>query len=147
MGYSEKNIIEEMTQVIDWYYDQSTVAPPDDLLDAEDRLSAFAYYLSDIIHNGRKEFETAEIVRKVAEARSEVSYLTANYSQKMAEKKAIIQSENLRRKERGLYADVHGLKAKLDQANRVLDSIRTRISWIKQEKQLTAQTQPSNEQH
>jgi len=144
--YEEKQILDEIKEVIDRYYAESTNCSPELILEMEDKLSAFAYYLAEYIYEKRKELSDAEVVRKVFEARSVVSYMTADYSAPIAAKKAILANESKFRKERTLYAAVHGLKPILDRAVTVLEMMRSRISWAKEEKKLSAYIQNSNDE-
>jgi hypothetical protein len=55
------------------------------------------------------------------------------FTVKEAENQAIIDNYPLIENEALLEAECFGLKIKLEQSNRILDSIRTRISYLKYE--------------
>lgn len=143
--YTEQEILHEINQIIDWFYESSTSTSNENLLEMEDRLSAFSFYLAEYIFESRKRLANAELTRKVMEAEHEVSLLKLDYSIAAASKKALLSTKKQKSREMDLYAVVHGLKPILDQANKVLDSLRTRISWNKEELKKEAYLQHKNE--
>lgn len=127
----------EISDIIDWYEENSSICPPQDLLDAEDRLSGYTYYLADELYEKRKSFINAEVKRKLTQAKIIIKRKASGLTVSESEAQSVIETQELILTEKLLEAECSGIKIRIEQANRVLDSIRTRISWLKNEANLT----------
>lgn len=128
-------IIEDISIIIKDYGARSTSMSIDDVLEAADLLATSSYHLAEMVNNARREWVGWELkkdrVRKVG-WKPYADEMGITRAMKEAEANAF--TDGLMDEEADSKEYFQSLKLLLDQANNVLDIMRSRISYLKMEK-------------
>lgn len=127
--------IKGIKKIVDWYISTGCKTQNIDiLLYSQDKLSAQLLYLAEEVGKTYKEYVEAEHNRKLKAAKSELQYEGTRSNAKAS---AVVDVEQELLNEVRLEANYKYFKGYGDAADKVLDAMRQRISYLKEEKKLT----------
>ena len=126
--------IEEIKNILNWYYLNSASAGITDLLDKQDKLAIRACNLGEFTGELFDTFNNNMFIRKFSIAKKSLDLQKANLTISRADKEALVANEDIYKKEIQMQGEANKADILLRQINRVLDTMRTRISYLKSEK-------------
>ena len=130
------DIFEEIGEGIQWYFDNSNKAVPVALLEFQDKMVAYSFWLGELLVNAKTDYNLKFFSKKMILSRSTQSFIK---SKDMAVNKATlestIQNEDIIKIEIEAESYAYRCEVLLKQLNKVLDTVRQRISYLKAEKQ------------
>lgn len=132
----ELDIFEEISKGIQWYFENSDKTPdPVKLLDFQDKMVAYSFWLGDALVNAKTDYNLKYFNKKMKLSRSIQGFIK---SQELAVNKATIEAtianEDVIKQEVESESYAYRCEVLLKQLNKVLDTVRQRISYLKQEK-------------
>lgn len=127
--------ITEIKDILNWYYMNSASAGITDLLDKQDKLAIWACNLGEFTGELFDTFNNNMFIRKFSIAKKSLDLQKANLTISRADKEALIDNEDIYKKEIEMQGEANKADILLRQTNRVLDTMRTRISYLKSEKE------------
>lgn len=128
------NIIEGIKKIFDEYKENPTIHK---LVNIYERLAINLVFLWEEEAKLKKEYNTSYYTRKIQVSHSYLTNKAEKISDKLALTQAETQNEELLKKELEQEALLHRLSLFRQQGNRVLESMRTKISFEKWEMQRT----------
>lgn len=126
--------IEEIKEILNWYFINGSKASIDDLLINQDKLSIWACNLGEFTGELFDAFNANMFIRKFSIAKKSLDLQKANMTISRADKEALVDNESNYKKEIEAQGEANKADILLRQTNRVLDAMRTRISYLKAEK-------------
>ncbi len=126
--------IEEIKNILNWYYLNSASAGITDLLEKQDKLAIRACNLGEFTGELFDTFNNNMFIRKFSIAKKSLDLQKANLTISRADKEALVANEDIYKKEIQMQGEANKADILLRQINRVLDTMRTRISYLKSEK-------------
>ena len=127
--------IEEIKNILNWYYQNSSSANITELLDAQDKLSIWACNLGEFSANLFTQFNNQYLIRRIGIAKSKQSLIKNGSAIGRADNDSLIENEELYKQEIQSQSDANSADILLKQTNKVIDAMRTRISYLKSEKE------------
>ena len=128
--------MEEIGKGIQWYFENSHKATINVLMEFQDKMTAYAFWLAEIAADQKKDYNLKYFSRKIEVAKSKQNFIQ---NQKMkvnqSEIEATIENEDILKEEIESESYTYKCDLLLKQTNKLLDSIRQRIAYLKQEKQ------------
>lgn len=130
MKKNTKQLLEDIDQVIDWYFANSNSASVDDLIYNQDKLATYSWNLAELSGETKEDYTFKYFIRKI-----NVNKTAQSLTKQMAMNKALSQSELLN--EQHLKAEIEAEGAaytadiKLKQVNKILQVMQQRISYAK----------------
>ncbi len=127
--------LNKIEKIIAWWKSlQKGYNDIDMLLYKEQRLSGYSYYLAEILADSEEDALIAYFWRKINSGKSKNSFISEGKSAAAAESLSVIETEEELLKEVNAKSVSFKANILLRQVNKVLDAIRTRISYLKSEK-------------
>jgi hypothetical protein len=134
-----EKITEEIGKIVTWY---AKTKPNEtqliELLDNIDRLTALLWLYADFVAEAKVEYNRKYFVRKIEVSREKMNLVNSGLDMNKAETEAMLAKELEFEMEQEAEAVCYKADLLLKQGNRVVDAMRTRISFYKQEKQQSA---------
>lgn len=131
-------MLDEIQQAIEWYQREGSSTTIERLLDCQDYLSTTSFTLCELVSSAKKEYLDTETNKKAKYIELELEYKETLKATE-AKQKAFLGTLELQRIEDTQKAYFALLDLKRQQLNRVIEAIKQRISYLKKEKELTAQ--------
>ena len=126
--------IKEIKEILNWYFKNGSKASIDDLLINQDRLSVWACNLGEFSGELFGQFNKQYLIRRLGIAKSKQALIKQGSAIGKADNEALIENQALYKDETQSQIDANNADILLRQTNRVLDAMRTRISYLKAEK-------------
>jgi len=130
--------LEKIRAELNWYGKNGDIASIEKLLKLQDNLAIRSYFLADQLGGIKTEYNHAYFSRKIEFNKAKAGFLN---NKKMtlgaSEMEAILDVEDIQRKEIELESLGYKLELLLRQVNRVIQATQQRISFLKQEKEST----------
>ena len=126
--------IEEIKNILNWYYKNSSGASITELLDAQDKLSIWACNLGEFAGELFGQFNNQYFIRRIGIAKSKQALIKNGSAIGKADNDALIENEDNYKKELQSQVEANNADILLKQTNKVIDAMRTRISYLKSEK-------------
>jgi len=130
-----KDTLEEIADGMDWYYNNSDIATVERLLTFQDKMTVHSFRLSEIASDQKKDYNIKYFSRKIEMAKSKQGFIkNQDMAVNRSEIDALIQNEDIFKQE--IESESYAIKCELllRQTNKLLDAIRQRISFLKDEK-------------
>ena len=128
--------IDEIAKGIQWYFGNSDIASIESLLTFQDKMTVLSFRLAEIAADQKKLYNLKYFSRKIEMAKSKQGFIKNQGSPvNKAEIDAAVENEDILKQE--IESESYAVKCDLllRQTNKLLDSIRQRIAYLKQEKQ------------
>jgi len=126
-------MLDQIDQIISWYDENSSTAPVERLLDAQDKLSTLSWNLAELSSQTKTDYTYKYFIRKIQVNKS-AQALVKNQIEK-AWNKAIsrseIENEEHLRNEVTSEGAAYAAELKLKQVNKILQVMQQRISFSK----------------
>jgi hypothetical protein len=130
-------IINKINKAIKRYEEVYQNATIDELISVLDYLSINSYYLAQLSADLKQSYNTSYYIRKINISKSVHSIINnSKISKAQAQIQADCENEDLIKQENENEAMSFRVDLLLRQVNRILDTIRTKISYLKSEKEL-----------
>lgn len=130
------DIFTEIGEGIQWYFDNSSKASPVALLEFQDKMVGYSFWLGELLVNAKTDYNLKFFSKKMSLSRSTQSFIKSkDMAVNKATLEAIIANEDIIKLEIEAESHAYRCEVLLKQLNKVLDTVRQRISYLKQEKQ------------
>lgn len=131
----ENDVIEEISKGIQWYFENSVKASIDVLMEFQDKMTAYSFWMAEITADQKKDYNLKYFSRKIEVAKSKQGFIKNQKSPvNKAEIDAVIENEDILKAEVEAESYTYKCDLLLKQTNKLLDAIRQRISFLKDEK-------------
>lgn len=130
---SKMDSVKEITKMIDYYSKNYKKLSINQLLDFQDKLSAFSYYLADEMATMKDHYNSYYFARKINFNKKKQAYINNGDSAAKAETSANVDVEEYYDKELEFESMGYRLDVLLRQVNKILNSVQQRISFLKLE--------------
>lgn len=137
---NEQELYPEITRMVDWYneklYSSGNVS---ELLDFAGKLSGYAYYLSEIVSEFKKNYNSSRFTRRINLSRQTTEFMDKGDSATASKERAFESKEHEAQYKEEMEIEGAAYKAEtmLKSIYTIIDVIRTRVSYLKQEQQQT----------
>ncbi|MDA1120891.1 MAG: hypothetical protein O2887_10455 [Bacteroidetes bacterium] len=126
--------IENIEQILSWYYRNSSTSSIDELINNRDKLAVWSCNLAQETSDAFIGYNHAYFVRKVNTSRKINSLIKQEMAVNKAENQAIEELADIWETEKEKEAYAHKCDLFLKQVNKVLEAFNQRISYEKEEK-------------
>lgn len=133
--------ITEIKKILNWYYKHSSSASITDLLDNQDKLSIWACNLGEFAGELFGQFNNQYLIRRIGIAKTKQALIKNGSAIGKADSEALIENEEYYRQEIQSQIDAYTADILLKQTNKVMDAMRTRISYLKTERENVSNNQ------
>jgi len=138
-----KQTIEKINEIIKFWTDlKKGYNNIDNLLYMEQKLSGYSYYLAELLAEFKEAYNIAYFWRKINTNKRKNAFIGTGKTAAASECMAIEKTEEELRKEIDMESIAYKSETLLKQVNKILDAMRTRISYLKDE--LSAERYRSN---
>ena len=131
-------IIKEIEKILVWYKENYKSQDIVNFLNAQDKLAILSYNLAQESGEAKMNYNMSYFIRKINVSKSIQGLMAGRQlSKAQAENESIVSCEKFFNQESISEATTYQYDLLLRQVNRILDAMRTRISYLKSEKELT----------
>lgn len=130
-----KDALEEIADGMEWYYNNSDIATIETLLTFQDKMTVHSYRLGEIASDQKKLYNVKYFSRKIEMAKSKQGFIkNQDMAVNRSEIESLVKNEDIFKQE--IESESYAIKCELllRQTNKLLDAIRQRISFLKDEK-------------
>lgn len=132
--------ISEIEKIITDYSKRGDKMGPDEILKLRDRLAASSFYFASYAGELKEVYNLNYFQKKIAVLRETQNLIKAGNPVNKSENDAMLQAEELIRKELESESNAYKADLLLRQINKVLDAMQQRISILRREAEQTSQT-------
>ena len=136
-----EKITQNISQIVTWY---AKTKPNEtqlvELLDNMDRLTGYLWLYADYVADAKREYNLKYFTRKVSVSKEKMNLINSGLAVNKAEVEAMLANETQFQLEQEAEAICYKADLLLRQGNRVVEAMRSRLSYYKQEKQQSAET-------
>jgi len=133
-----KQTIEKINEIVIFWINLSRgYNNIENILYMEQKLSGHSYRLAELLSEFKESYNVAYFWRKINTNKRKNAFIGAGKSAAASESLAIEKTEEELRKEIDVESIAYKAETLLKQVNKILDSMRTRISYLKQEQSQT----------
>jgi|SaaInlV_200m_DNA_2_1039689.scaffolds.fasta_scaffold16289_1 hypothetical protein len=129
-------IIREIDGIVKWYARSKPTGA--DIIEAYKKLTGYLWFFAEIVTEAKNEYNNKYYIRKIETARTKMNLVKSKLAVNKAEIEAILTHETDFMMEVEAESVVYRADLLLKQGNRVAECMRTEISFLKQEKQQSA---------
>ncbi len=126
-------MLDQIDQIISWYDENSSTAPVERLLDAQDKLSTLSWNLAELSGDTKTDYTYKYFIRKI-QVNKTAQALVKNQIEKAwtkAVSKSELENEEHLRNEVAAEGAAYAADLKLKQVNKILQVMQQRISYAK----------------
>jgi len=138
--YQTDKILEHISTLIDTYESMITSNDIESFIKLQDEIAIYSYRLAEIASENKRGYNTSYYIRKITHQRQIQSALNSGKATAMnkASHEADLGVQDLVMKELDYEALSYRTDLLLKQVNKILDSLRQKISYLKKEYELSA---------
>ena len=129
-------IIREIDGIVKWYARSKPSGAY--IIEAYKKLTGYLWFFAEIVTEAKNEYNNKYYIRKIETARTKMNLVKSKLAVNKAEIEAILTHETDFMMEVEAESVVYRADLLLKQGNRVAECMRTEISFLKQEKQQSA---------
>ena len=129
----DNEILDRVTELLEWYENNHSLAPIKKLLNFQTRLSLLSVNLAQMTAKSKGSYLRAYFNRKYAFSKKKVHYMDAGETGAKAEELARLKIGDVKKAEIEAEEYVDGLNLTLRQVNKVLSAVQQQISFEKAE--------------
>jgi hypothetical protein len=111
-----------------------------EIIEAYKKLTGYLWFFASIVADAKDEYNTKYYIRKIETARTKMNLLKTGLAVAKSETEAMLDNEDHYLIEMAAEGVVYRADLMLKQGNRVAECMRTEISFLKQERQQSAET-------
>jgi len=126
-------ILEQMEKCIEWYGGNYDKATPDQLLDCKTKINTLLFNYLNEVSDHKKDSVFSTVYRKYHHHNFKSQLIAQKMTATLAESKSIEHTFQDLKDEATTESLAYLSKLKLDQANKIVDDITQRLSFIKEE--------------
>lgn len=127
------DIFEEIGKGVQWYFDNAHKANINLLIEFQDKISGYAYWLAEVAADQKKDYNAKYFSRKIEVAKSKQGLINKSMAVNKADNQSLVENEDIMKAELESEAYAYKCDLLLRQTNKMLESVRQRISFMKQE--------------
>ena len=131
-------IVIEIDKIVKWYAKGTHTGA--EIIESYKRLTGFLWFFASIVADAKDEYNNKYYVRKIETARTKMNLVKSKLAVNKAEIEAMLEHETDFMIEMEAESVVYRADLMLKQGNRVAECMRTEISFLKQEKQQSQET-------